>query len=385
MFWPKWTIGKLAAAAGGLLLVLVTGVLLVAFSGIYNVAASLGHPQWLDWFLRLGMSRSVAFHSRDVEMGQAFSSGMEALGASHYHRGCEVCHGAPGTPIMPVYTQMLPPPPHLGDRIEEWQNRELFWIVRHGLQYTGMPAWSGLGRDDEIWPVVAFLRRLPDVDHQAYASMVAGNAGVTTTDPGAIGEQVEGGEINDCFRCHDTANAPPTSRHAPRLAGQPATYLERSLREYRDNLRQSGFMEPVAIHLNDEEINQRASFFSSLNSPRLPASPEADSGQLLLGAELALEGDLARRIPACDSCHGANASSNYPRLAGQSERYVQIQLDLWQAGGRMETPEGRLMAEIAQRLDSADIVAVAGYYQGVEPASGRRLAQRPPVVDGRSK
>jgi cytochrome c553 len=375
MRWSKWSAGKLATAVAGLVLLPVAVALLVAWSGIYNVAASRGHPAWLDWFLRLGMSRSVAFHSRHVGDGPAYRPGMEALGASHYHRGCEVCHGAPGIPIEPVLEHMLPTPPPLDDKVIEWTNQELFWIVRHGLQYTGMPAWSGAGRDDEIWPMVAFLRRLPQIDHEAYGRLTAGHAAISVAVSGTIGEPVDAGAINDCFRCHDTANSAPASTHTPRLAGQPVEYLQRSLREFRADQRQSGFMEPVALHLDDAEIDQRASFFSTLNSPRLPASMDADSGQLRRGAELAMHGDAARRIPACEACHGAGASANYPRLAGQSERYLQIQLALWQAGGRSDTPEGRLMAEIGQRLDAADIVAVAGYYQNIEPFSGSRLSQ----------
>ena len=54
---------------------------------------------------------------------------------------------------------MLPVPPDLGAAVPTWQPNELFWIVKNGLKYTGMPGWAAQGRDDEVWAVVAFLQR----------------------------------------------------------------------------------------------------------------------------------------------------------------------------------------------------------------------------------
>ena len=55
---------------------------------------------------------------------------------------------------------MLPPPPELSKAAKEWKDEELFWIVKHGIKYTGMPSWVAAERDDEVWSVVAFLKRL---------------------------------------------------------------------------------------------------------------------------------------------------------------------------------------------------------------------------------
>ena len=67
-------------------------------------------------------------------------------------------------PDHPTAREMLPPPPDLSKAAPQWKERELFWIVKNGLKYTGMPAWPSRQRDDEVWAVVAFLRRLPDLD-----------------------------------------------------------------------------------------------------------------------------------------------------------------------------------------------------------------------------
>ena len=48
---------------------------------------------------------------------------------------------------------------------------ELFWIVKHGIKSTGMPAWSDHS-DDEIWATVAFLENLPGLSEPDYARLV---------------------------------------------------------------------------------------------------------------------------------------------------------------------------------------------------------------------
>lgn len=44
----------------------------------------------------------------------------------------------------------------------------MFWIVKHGVRYSGMGAWGGLTSDDNIWKTVTFLSHLkslpPDVE-----------------------------------------------------------------------------------------------------------------------------------------------------------------------------------------------------------------------------
>ena len=66
---------------------------------------------------------------------------------------------------------MLPEPPYLGGVVESWKPEQLFWIVKHGLKYTGMPSWPALSRDDEVWSVVAFLQRLPGMKPETYRGL----------------------------------------------------------------------------------------------------------------------------------------------------------------------------------------------------------------------
>src|SRR5690606_15256326 len=92
----------------------------------------------------------------------------------HFDAGCAPCHGAPGEPATAFAPDMLPEPPPLVGAARDWSAAELFWIVRNGQKYTGMPAWIAHEREDEVWPVVAFLRQLQGMDREAYGALLRG-------------------------------------------------------------------------------------------------------------------------------------------------------------------------------------------------------------------
>ncbi|MGZ8221312.1 MAG: c-type cytochrome, partial [Methylobacter sp.] len=163
-----WAIGLFA---GGIVLALA-----IAYSGIFNIAASAGHPVLLEWLLTLGKERSVIVNSKPVDVPELNLTELVPLGAAHFQGGCATCHRTPGQKLNPVYAQMLPSPPDLKVHAPMWTRKQLFWMVRHGIQFTGMPAWSGDGRDDEVWAVVAFLEALPSMNTVDYLKYASGNS-----------------------------------------------------------------------------------------------------------------------------------------------------------------------------------------------------------------
>lgn len=374
MKWPRsklaWT-GWVAGLGGAAVLV----ALLVAWSGVYNVAATAGHQPWIEWFLELGMRRSVNAQSIGIETRDIPLDDSLALGAAHYHAGCAPCHGGPGLPRNSIYTEMLPAPPRLEEYLVEWSRPELFWIVKHGIKYAGMPAWSGVERDDEVWALVAFLKEYPSVDEPRYRELVSGNADTRMLSPELLAEFGPASlRLTACARCHETSDAPPTSKLIPRLAGQSREYLEAALTDYRSGRRQSGFMEPVANELERTEIAVLADYYARLAAPA-HAEPLADviddtdlpEGDAERGRLLATRGDPARRLPACEACHGTERLARYPQLDGQPEAYLRSQLQLWQAGGRADSATGQLMSAVATRLSPQQAADLARYYASRPP------------------
>jgi cytochrome c553 len=371
---PRWIVYGLV----GLAVAVPLAAVLVAWSGVYNVAASSGHLRITDIFLRFGMEHSVRARAPNVTPPALDNPDLIRLGAGHFHSGCAYCHGAPGIAIPASARHMLPPPPDLKSRVGEWSDQELFWIVKHGIKYAGMPAWPTQQRDDEVWTLVAFLRALPALDPAGYRALAFGDLRLV---PPTGAELATGRAVTDpvgaCARCHGAEDRLPTSGLAPRLHGQPAEMLLSALEAYAKGDRKSGIMQQIAAELNPDARGKLSTYYAGLPPPA--AQTVASNGSVLVerGRNLAMKGDPAAQIPACEGCHGPAALPAYPRLAGQNAPYIAGQLRLWQRGDRGNTALNAIMEPIARRLGEHQINEVAAYYAGV-PA-GTAAALPPPV------
>jgi cytochrome c553 len=345
----------LILAALGLL-----GGLLFAWSGLFNVGASTGHWAITDWFLHYAMRQSVETHSMGIEAPPLDDPALVHRGAGHYASGCAPCHGAPGQPRSQVALAMTPPPPFLPEKIPVWQPNELFWIVRHGVKFTGMPAWAALERTDEVWSMVAFLLQLPDLQPDEYRALALGELADGQAAAGLAGladpfEPV----LAECSRCHGRDGKGRGVGAFPKLSGQSEAYLLASLQAYAEGRRHSGIMQPAAVPLSHAQMRRLAAHYAEAGS--LGADPAGRDGQ---GEAIARRGVPKDGVPACVSCHepaGAGYPA-YPALRGQTADYLAQQLRLFRAGSRGGTAYAHIMATIARRLSDAQIDAVAAYF-----------------------
>jgi cytochrome c553 len=345
----------------------LVGAALFAWLGVYNVAASTGHFRIVDLILRFGMENSVKARAPDTTLSSADDADLIGLGAGHFHAGCAYCHGAPGIPITPVALGMLPPPPDLAETVGRWKDGELFWIVRHGLKYAGMPGWPALERQDEIWALVAFLRRLPSLDPTDYRALALGEVKIEPRDGQAIATgQATLDAVGACARCHGADDAPP-SRLVPTLHGQSRDMIVRALKSYAAGERPSGVMQMAASGLSERAIHQLAAYYAALPQPA-SSLPAGDPRAIERGAVLARHGVPSRGVPSCLGCHGAQALPAYPRLAGQSARYLSGQLGIWRAGMNDRSETGRIMAPIARRLTPGEASDLAAFFASQSPS-----------------
>jgi cytochrome c553 len=352
-----WT-RRVAIIAALTVLGLGLGVLLVAWSGVYNIAASRGHWAVIEWFLEFGMRNSVKARARGIEVPALDRADLYVLGAGHFHSGCAPCHGAPGLRPGLSAQHALPPAPALTNPRSEWNDAELFWIVKHGIKYTGMPAWVAQDRDDEVWAVVAFLKRLQRLDAQAYRELALGPAEPpppSGRDIAAVGSWRDA--VGACARCHGAEDRRPISNIVPVLHGQPAEFLAAALRSYSDGTRSSGVMQPVASELAADTIERAADYYAKLAVPASPAAAPSSRGAPLVNG-----GDPAAKIPACLPCHGETALPTYPRLAGQNAGYMANRLRRWKAGHHSPTATDAIMAPIARLLSPQQIDEVSEYF-----------------------
>ncbi|MEO9789005.1 MAG: c-type cytochrome [Aurantimonas coralicida] len=273
-----------AAAAAG-----VVAAFALGWSGMVPISASSGHFPPFGWFLHWVMGNAAEKQSLAVSIPDDLDLSDPALvkrGAGHFATGCAVCHGSPTEAQSPVVLSMTPHPPRLEERVPEWSDRELFWIVQHGIKYTGMPAWPTQARADEVWAQVAFLRALPGMSPAAYddLALASGADGGLDGGNGAQNAVLSNGAelafedaLADCARCHgrDGYGRGPAGAF-PVLAGQPADYLLASLQAYSNGERASGFMQPPARRYDAEMLTRLAEHFAGVEGPEGPAATGRD-------------------------------------------------------------------------------------------------------------
>ena len=336
---------------------------LFLWSGFYSVAASRGHWAIMEWVLTFAMRNSVKTHALGIEAPPLDRAELVTLGAGHFHSGCAFCHGAPGVPISPIAQSMLPPPPDLKTHMRDWRDSELFWIVKSGLKYTGMPAWAAQQRDDEVWALVAFLRRLPTLDAKSYSGLALGDVPTAQQSGREIAmADAAAAVVGACARCHGAGQNGPASALVPILHGQPAEFLAAALDAYASARRASGIMQPVATDLERGEIDRVARNYAELPLPVRQLERPVDAASVERGRVLADRGDPDNRIPSCTSCHAASALKTYPRLAGQNAPYMTNRLRLWKNGLTPGTEGEIIMAPIARAMNERQIEDVSTYF-----------------------
>jgi mono/diheme cytochrome c family protein len=164
----RWLIVTLAA--GALLAAIVAAALV--HMGSFDVAADKPHSQPVFWLMNTVREKSVAIRAADITVpGDLADAKRIASGAAQYDEMCSFCHLAPGMKRTEISRGLYPRAPELR-RNSSLTPAEQFWVVKHGLKMTGMPAWGVTHNDELLWDVVAFLRKLPELTADQYQTLV---------------------------------------------------------------------------------------------------------------------------------------------------------------------------------------------------------------------
>lgn len=155
-------------------LVIPVVALVALFQGWVPVSATSDPPRWESFLARKAFAASVARQAPRLQNPIAPTSANLMFGMKFYRNGCAGCHGDAGKPSRWGTEDFYPRIPQFdsqGSLKPDWQ---MFWIVKHGVRYTGMGAWDTFTSDDNIWKTVTFLSHLrdlpPDVEAQWRAS-----------------------------------------------------------------------------------------------------------------------------------------------------------------------------------------------------------------------
>src|SRR5438128_7828580 len=158
----------LATLAITFAIVLIGGAVFV-YSGVYDIGATAPHWRITHWVLETVRVRSIEAHAAGITAPPGLDDPAKVLmGTEHFAAHCAVCHGAPGVPKGDIAQGLYPQPPDLAVTVSAYSDGELFWILKHGIKMTGMPAWADHS-DGELWATVALLRQLPGLPQARYA------------------------------------------------------------------------------------------------------------------------------------------------------------------------------------------------------------------------
>jgi mono/diheme cytochrome c family protein len=149
--------------------------LIYVYSGSFDAAADTLDSALTAWTAKTIRERSIETRSNDIVVPQLDDADMIARGADEYAEMCAGCHLGPGVADNEFRQGLNPPPPELAKLGSESAGRQ-FWIVKHGLRMTGMPAWGRSHDDATLWSIVAFLKRLPTLTPEQYAQMTVNSA-----------------------------------------------------------------------------------------------------------------------------------------------------------------------------------------------------------------
>jgi mono/diheme cytochrome c family protein len=146
------------------------------FGGFFNVAANHPDPDIVNWALVNVRKASIARHATDRPPTSLDEPALVRAGARAYAQsGCTNCHGGPGAEPA-KFSDGLNPPPNLKKVVDVLLPQELFWVIKNGIKMTGMPSFGAEDPpvpDQEIWTIVAFLKKLSSVSDEDFKALTA--------------------------------------------------------------------------------------------------------------------------------------------------------------------------------------------------------------------
>ncbi|WP_293268779.1 cytochrome c [Neptunomonas sp.] len=170
---------RLLVMSGAAIGTVAIGGVAFLYSGLYSMGADDPHYDVTTWALETLRENSIARASQSIEVPSDLNSAERLLkGGADYNDMCAGCHLKPGKSENDFTLGLYPAPPNLATihrtgEDEESEDQRNFWIIKHGIKASGMPAWAPGHDDTRIWSMVAFLKRLPDLTPTQYQILTA--------------------------------------------------------------------------------------------------------------------------------------------------------------------------------------------------------------------
>ncbi len=156
------------------IIIFIIAAAVLIWSGIYNVAADAPDSSFTRYVMGATREHSIAQRAHGVSVPDLNDPALVKEGAVHYMENCSGCHLAPGMDDSEIRHGLNPRPPNLTGFAPD--PAEAFWIVKHGIKMTGMPAWGPTHDDQKIWAMVAYLQAQPKMSAAEFRQLTANAA-----------------------------------------------------------------------------------------------------------------------------------------------------------------------------------------------------------------
>ncbi len=158
------------ATTAVLALLAIAAAAAFVWSGAYNIGADDPH-----WSVTHTIIESLRERSIDARLDGIQAPNLEdperiRLGALNYSGMCTGCHLSPGVDDTEIRPGLYPTPPNLAKAGPD-DPRHTFWVIKHGIKMSAMPAWGKTHTDEQMWNMVAFLQKLPSMSPAQYESL----------------------------------------------------------------------------------------------------------------------------------------------------------------------------------------------------------------------
>lgn len=155
------------------LVVVAAFVGIFIFTGVYNIGADAPHSRLVFGVLQELREKAIARGASGIAVPADLANPKRiAAGAGLYNEMCTGCHLGPGLERSELSQGLYPTAPEFA-RGDDLSPGEQFWVIKHGVKLTAMPAWGKTHDDPLIWDMVAFIRQLPKMSSEQYKAAVA--------------------------------------------------------------------------------------------------------------------------------------------------------------------------------------------------------------------
>lgn len=260
---------------------------LLVYFGVYNISAIDQHTAPVYQVLDYAMRRSIVARAGERAPPDLRDAQRVRRGAAHYREHCVQCHGAPGVAPDALAMGMTPAPANLVGTARHWKPAEMFWVVKHGVKMSGMPAWQYRMTDDEMWDTIAFVVASVMMTPRDYAAMAqaaqrehgaSNGGGAIVTSAPRRGDPDAGHRAAQnylCATCHVIPGIVGANRHVgPPLTGMgKRLYIAGVIPNTPDNmvrwLQDPQQVDPLsampALGLSDRDARDIAAYLATLD------------------------------------------------------------------------------------------------------------------------